>query len=161
MNYTSRKHSVPDNFHKPPSPKESDVTGDPLTERPKQSPAASMSAIKPPSTYQPLFALQQQQQQKVFISQTKPSPPLANKRSTGIPRKPPALSTRNHSDQLDLEYNQMNLSKSISNEELSSLTMQSDMTSTDGPMSPPLPGVTENQSFSFTHPNQQQVRNLK
>ena len=56
----------------------------------------------------------------------------------------------------------MNLPKSISNEELSSLTIQSDVTSTDGgPLSPPLPGVMENQSFSFVHPNQQQVRNLK
>ena len=117
MNYPSRKQSVPDNLHKPPSPKESDVIGDPLTERPKQSPAASMSSIKPPSTYQPLFVLQQQQQQqKVLISQTKPSPPLTNKRSTAIPRKPLATSTKNHSDQLDLEYNQMNLTKSISNE---------------------------------------------
>ena len=161
MNYPSRKQSVPDNLHKPPSPKESDVVGDPLMERPKQSPVASMSSIKPPSTYQPLFVLQQQQQQKVLISQTKPSPPLTNKRSTAIPRKPLATSTKNHSDQLDLEYNQMNLTKSISSEELSSSSMQSDATSIDGPLSPP--AVMENQSertFTFAHPtsiNQQQV----
>lgn len=77
MAYPSRKHSVPENLHKPPSPKESDVSSDPL---PKQSPVSVISSIKPPSTLQPQFVLQQQQQQqKVMVAQTKPSPPLVNK----------------------------------------------------------------------------------
>ena len=55
----------------------------------------------------------------------------------------------------------MNLTKSISSEELSSSSMQSEATSIDGPLSPP--AVMENQSertFTFAHPtsiNQQQV----
>ena len=157
----SRKHSMPDNLHKPPSPKEHDVVNDPLADKPKQSSVSSMSSIKPPSTFQPPFVLQQQQ--KVTVTQTKPSPPLANKRSTAIPRKPGVA--KNHATQssLDSEYHQMDIPKSHSHEELSSLLMSSEVSSVDEPMSP-LPVAMENQSdraFSFSRHSsisQQQVR---
>ena len=166
--YPTRKHSVPENLHKPPSPKENDLDFDPLADKPKQSPASSMSSIKPPSVLQPPFVLQQQQQQRVLVSQTKPSPPLANKRSTAIPRKPVATSARNYNNQsglLDLEYNQMGLPMSHSNEELSTLSIQSDVSSIGEPLSPP-PVAMENQperTFSFSRhlsTIQQQVRDV-
>ena len=166
--YPPRKHSVPDNLHKPPSPRENDVANDdPLAAdiyKPKQSSVSSMSSIKPPSTFQPPFVLQQQQ--KVIVTQTKPSPPLVNKRSTAIPRKPVATSAKNHGTQssglLDSEYNQMDIPKSHSHEELSSL-LTSEASSIDESMSP-LPVTMENQSdraFSFSRHSsliQQQVR---
>lgn len=160
----SRKHSMPDNLHKPPSPKEHDVAIDPLADKPKQSPVSSMSSIKPPSTFQPPFVLQQQQ--KVTVTQTKPSPPLVNKRSTAIPRKPVATSAKNQAthSSLDLEYHQMDIPESHSHEELSSLLASSEVSSVDEPMSPLLAVTMENQSdraFSFSHhlsTSQQQVR---
>ena len=154
---------MPDNLHKPPSPKENDVAIDPLTDKPKQSSLSSMSLIKPPSTFQPPFMLQQQQ--KVTVTQTKPSPPLVNKRSTAIPHKPGATSAKNHATQssLDPDYHQMDIPKSHSHEELSSLLTSSEVSSVDEPMSP-LPVTMENQSdraFSFSRhssTSQQQVR---
>ena len=160
--YPTHKHSVLENLHKPPSPKENDLG---MMDKPKQSPVSSMSFIKPPSVLQHPFVLQQQPQQRVLVSQTKPSPPLANKRSTAIPRKPVATSARNYSSQsglLDLEYNQMGLPMNHSNEELSTF---SDVSSNGEPLSPP-PITMENQSernFSFSHHlsiNQQQVRDI-
>jgi len=161
----SRKLSVPENFNKPPSPKESDINVDPLTDKPKQPSISSASSIKPPSTLQPPFVLQQQQQQKglvTVVSQSKPSPPLANKRPTAIPRKPVATSAKNHAIQSglgDFEYYQVDMPTSHSTEELSSLlAAQHAELSNDESLSPPM--VAENQ-FSFTRhssTNQQQVR---
>ena len=160
--YPSRKHSMPDNLHKPPSPKENDVAVDPLADKPKQSSVSSMSSIKPPSTFQPPFVLQQQQ--KVMVTQTKPSPPLVNKRSTAIPRKPVATSAKNHTTQsLDSEYHQIDIPTSHSHEELSSVLTSSAASSVDEPMSPLLVTM-ENQSdraFSFprhSSTSQQQVK---
>lgn len=160
----SRKLSVPENFNKPPSPKESDMNIDPLTDKLKQS---STSSIKPPSTLQPPFVLQQPQQQQqqkgvTVVSQSKPSPPLANKRPTAIPRKPVATSTKNHAAvQSDFDYHQMDIPTSHFTEELLSLTVQhAELLSNDELLSPPMVG--ENQ-FSFTRyssTSQQQVKNL-
>lgn len=165
MVYPSRKHSVPENFHKPPSPKENDVGIDPLADKHKQSSVVSTSSIKPPSMLQPPFVLQQQQQPKAMVSQTKPSPPLLNKRSTSIPRKPVALSAKNHAIQSDMEYYQMDLPKSHSNDELSAISMPTELSSNSEPLSPP-PVIMEDQSErTFTFPNcssssQQQVKIL-
>lgn len=109
--------------------------------------------------------LQQQQQQKVLANQSKPSPPLANKRSTAIPRKP-VVKNLAHLEE-DLEHQQMNIPKSRSIGELASLSVHGDavdaeLSSNSDQLSPP-PVITENQlekNFSFSFANQQQVKCL-
>ena len=145
---------MPDGLHKPPS-QENDAVTDPLVDKPKQSPASSISSIKPPSALQPPFVLQQQQQQqKVVVTQTKPSPTLLSKKLTAIPR---AISAKNHAVQpsglLELEDHQMSIPKSHSNEELSTLLM-SEAGNADEPLSPPPPTIMENHPdrATFTFP---------
>lgn len=142
----TRKHSVPDNLHKPPSPKENDVGVDPMIERPKPT---SVSSIKPPSMLQSPFVLQQQQ--KAQVIQSKASPPLVNKRLAAGRRKQAAVTVRNQGSG-DSEYQQFG-------DELSSLSMDNEISNTNELLSP-LPDLIENQSarnFSFPSTNQQQV----
>ena len=143
---------MPDSLHKPPSPKENDAVTDPLLDKPKQSPVSSMSSIKPPSALQPPFVLQQQQ--KIMVTQTKPSPPLINKKLTAIPRKPVAISGKNHAVQSSgLSELEETIPRSHSIEELSMILM-SEAASVDEPLSPPPPVIMENQSdrATFTFP---------
>ena len=147
-----RKHSVPDNFHKPPSPRELEAASDPLIgDKAKQSvnPTSSL-------TNKSVCTLQQRVQ-----STPKSSPPLAAKRSTAIPRKPTSSSMTTSKSigysvgLAEVDY-QMGLPNSHSNEELVSILGDS----IDGPSSPP-PVVMETQpeqSFHFTRYPGQQVR---
>jgi len=148
---------VPDNLHKPPSPKETDTTSDPLM----GDMYKSKQFVNPSSSLTNKSVSAIQQQQRITVqSNPKSSPPLANKRSTAIPRKPASSSMTTsksigHTGGLaEMEY-QMTLPNSHSNEELASILSDSN----DGPPSPP-PVVMETQpeqSLQFSRHYGQQV----